>query len=83
MVPCSFTQGFVLSNNTLFGNRMDGARHSYACTEAREQRVAAKKRQADRDLIVPAEKMPESIKKGMGERAREVERLRKANGLEP
>ena len=35
------------------------------------------------DLVVPAEQAPESMKKGMGERARDVERLRKANGLEP
>jgi ribonuclease Z len=35
------------------------------------------------DLVIPAEQMPESAKKGMGERAIDVERLRKANGLEP
>jgi ribonuclease BN (tRNA processing enzyme) len=35
------------------------------------------------DLVVPTEKMPESVQKGMGEHAREVEELRKANGLPP
>ena len=35
------------------------------------------------DLVVPAEQMPESVKRGMGEKAREVEQLRRANGLEP
>ena len=35
------------------------------------------------DLVVPAEQMPESIKKGMGEQARVKEDLRKANGLPP
>lgn len=35
------------------------------------------------DLVVPAESLPEALKAKMGDKARDVERLRKANGLDP
>ena len=35
------------------------------------------------DLVAPAEQMPESVKRGMGEQANIVEQLRRANGLPP
>ncbi|MCQ1061112.1 hypothetical protein NHN17_24025 [Photobacterium sp. ZSDE20] len=35
------------------------------------------------DLIVPTEALPESMKKGMGEKQRMVDEMREAHGLEP
>ncbi|WP_394150110.1 guanitoxin biosynthesis MBL fold metallo-hydrolase GntH [Vibrio maritimus] len=37
----------------------------------------------DRDLIVPTEVLPESMKRGMGEKQRMVDEMREAHGLEP